>query len=162
MHVAVATGPEVIAGSTRMKAGTAQKLLLNAFSTALMVRTGPHVLEPDGRGRRAVTRSCAGGWCASWSRRPAWIRRPARDAAERADGDCRVALVSLLAEVPVDGAPGGCSPKPGRRAAGRALAGADGAAVERSVSGNEGAQTMRTRRMLAAILAVAALAAAVG
>ena len=38
VHVGVATGPEVIAGSTRMKAGTAQKLLLNAFSTALMVR----------------------------------------------------------------------------------------------------------------------------
>jgi N-acetylmuramic acid 6-phosphate etherase len=38
--IAVDTGPEVIAGSTRMKAGTAQKLVLNAFSTALMVRLG--------------------------------------------------------------------------------------------------------------------------
>jgi N-acetylmuramic acid 6-phosphate etherase len=36
----VDTGPEVVAGSTRMKAGTAQKLVLNAFSTALMVRLG--------------------------------------------------------------------------------------------------------------------------
>ncbi|HET8598770.1 MAG TPA: N-acetylmuramic acid 6-phosphate etherase [Segeticoccus sp.] len=34
------TGPEVIAGSTRMKAGTAQKLVLNTFSTAVMVRLG--------------------------------------------------------------------------------------------------------------------------
>jgi N-acetylmuramic acid 6-phosphate etherase len=34
------TGPEAIAGSTRLKAGTAQKLLLNSFSTALMVRDG--------------------------------------------------------------------------------------------------------------------------
>lgn len=33
-------GPEVIAGSTRMKAGTAQKLVLNMLSTASMVRTG--------------------------------------------------------------------------------------------------------------------------
>jgi N-acetylmuramic acid 6-phosphate etherase len=33
-------GPEVIAGSTRLKAGTAQKLILNAFSTAVMVRRG--------------------------------------------------------------------------------------------------------------------------
>ncbi len=32
------TGPEVLAGSTRMKAGTAQKIALNAFSTALMIR----------------------------------------------------------------------------------------------------------------------------
>ena len=32
------TGSETISGSTRMKAGTAQKIALNAFSTALMVR----------------------------------------------------------------------------------------------------------------------------
>ncbi|MFE0459645.1 N-acetylmuramic acid 6-phosphate etherase [Kitasatospora sp. NPDC058965] len=40
LHVVLATGPEVVTGSTRMKAGTAQKLALNAFSTALMVRSG--------------------------------------------------------------------------------------------------------------------------
>jgi N-acetylmuramic acid 6-phosphate etherase len=34
------TGPEVIAGSTRMKAGTAQKMVLNMLSTASMVRLG--------------------------------------------------------------------------------------------------------------------------
>ncbi len=38
--IAVNTGPEVIAGSTRMKAGTAQKLVLTSFSTAVMVRFG--------------------------------------------------------------------------------------------------------------------------
>lgn len=32
------TGPELVSGSTRLKAGTAQKMALNAFSTALMVR----------------------------------------------------------------------------------------------------------------------------
>lgn len=32
------TGPEVISGSTRLKAGTAQKIALNSFSSALMVR----------------------------------------------------------------------------------------------------------------------------
>jgi N-acetylmuramic acid 6-phosphate etherase len=40
VSIEVDTGPEAIAGSTRMKAGTAQKLVLNAFSTALMVRLG--------------------------------------------------------------------------------------------------------------------------
>lgn len=40
VSIAVHTGPEAISGSTRMKAGTAQKLVLNAFSTALMVRLG--------------------------------------------------------------------------------------------------------------------------
>ncbi|MEE9235211.1 MAG: N-acetylmuramic acid 6-phosphate etherase, partial [Candidatus Acidoferrales bacterium] len=34
------TGPEVIAGSTRLKAGTAQKLVLNMLSTAAMIRLG--------------------------------------------------------------------------------------------------------------------------
>jgi N-acetylmuramic acid 6-phosphate etherase len=36
--VTLDTGPEVISGSTRLKAGTAQKIALNAFSSALMVR----------------------------------------------------------------------------------------------------------------------------
>jgi N-acetylmuramic acid 6-phosphate etherase len=34
------TGAEVVAGSTRMKAGTAQKIALNLFSTAVMLRLG--------------------------------------------------------------------------------------------------------------------------
>jgi N-acetylmuramic acid 6-phosphate etherase len=34
------TGPEVLTGSTRLKAGTAQKLVLNAVSTAAMVLSG--------------------------------------------------------------------------------------------------------------------------
>ncbi|MGW3660714.1 N-acetylmuramic acid 6-phosphate etherase [Streptomyces sp. NPDC005151] len=34
------TGAEVVTGSTRMKAGTAQKLALNSFSTTLMVKSG--------------------------------------------------------------------------------------------------------------------------
>lgn len=38
------TGPEVITGSTRMKAGTAQKIILNMISTASMVKCG-HVYE---------------------------------------------------------------------------------------------------------------------
>ena len=38
--IAPAVGPEVIAGSTRLKAGTAQKLVLNMLSTATMVRLG--------------------------------------------------------------------------------------------------------------------------
>jgi len=38
--ILIETGPEPIAGSTRMKAGTAQKVALNLFSTLLMVRLG--------------------------------------------------------------------------------------------------------------------------
>jgi N-acetylmuramic acid 6-phosphate etherase len=39
-HVLVDTGPEAITGSTRLKAATAQKMVLNALSTAAMVRLG--------------------------------------------------------------------------------------------------------------------------
>jgi N-acetylmuramic acid 6-phosphate etherase len=38
--VVLATGPEIVTGSTRLKAGTATKLALNTISTALMVRLG--------------------------------------------------------------------------------------------------------------------------
>jgi N-acetylmuramic acid 6-phosphate etherase len=38
--VAVATGPEVLTGSTRLKAGSATKAVLNAITTAAMVRLG--------------------------------------------------------------------------------------------------------------------------
>ncbi len=38
--IAVVVGPEVLAGSTRMKAGTATKMVLNMLTTAAMVRLG--------------------------------------------------------------------------------------------------------------------------
>lgn len=38
--IEVLTGPEFLTGSTRMKAGTAQKLVLNMISTTLMIRLG--------------------------------------------------------------------------------------------------------------------------
>ncbi len=40
ISIVTPTGPEVITGSTRMKAGTAQKLVLNMLSTASMIRMG--------------------------------------------------------------------------------------------------------------------------
>ncbi len=42
--IALEVGPEVLTGSTRLKAGTSQKLVLNMLSTAAMVRLG-HVYE---------------------------------------------------------------------------------------------------------------------
>ncbi|HEV8139625.1 MAG TPA: N-acetylmuramic acid 6-phosphate etherase [Pyrinomonadaceae bacterium] len=38
--IVAVVGPEVVAGSTRLKAGTAQKMILNMISTATMVRLG--------------------------------------------------------------------------------------------------------------------------
>ena len=44
ISVVVDTGPEVITGSTRMKAGSSQKMITNMFSTCVMIRLG-HVYE---------------------------------------------------------------------------------------------------------------------
>jgi N-acetylmuramic acid 6-phosphate etherase len=96
--IAVDTGPEVIAGSTRMKAGTAQKLVLNAFSTAVMVKLGRTYsnLMVSMRATNAKLRG-----------RTLRILREATglDEAEctaallEADGDLKVALVRLLAGI---------------------------------------------------------------
>jgi N-acetylmuramic acid 6-phosphate etherase len=40
ISIAPVTGPEILTGSTRMKAGTATKLVLNMISTGIMIKTG--------------------------------------------------------------------------------------------------------------------------
>ena len=40
ISIEVIVGPEVVTGSTRMKSGTAQKLILNMISTSLMIKLG--------------------------------------------------------------------------------------------------------------------------
>jgi N-acetylmuramic acid 6-phosphate etherase len=40
ISIAPITGPEILTGSTRMKAGTATKLVLNMISTGVMIKTG--------------------------------------------------------------------------------------------------------------------------
>jgi len=93
------TGPELVAGSTRLKAGTAQKIVLNALSTLVMVRLGktfgnlmvdvvPGNEKLRDRGRRIV--EAATGATAEAS----------SAALEAADGSVKVAVVMLLAGVP--------------------------------------------------------------
>jgi N-acetylmuramic acid 6-phosphate etherase len=86
------TGSEVIAGSTRMKAGTAQKVVLNLFSTAVMIKLGRvyRGLMVDMRARNAKLRR----------RAEAIIREilhcPAADAArhlENANGNVKMAIL---------------------------------------------------------------------
>jgi len=104
--IAVDTGPEAIAGSTRLKAGTAQKLVLNSFSTALMIRLGktysnlmvglvPTNSKLHGRVVRLLVDATG-------------LPPPeCRHALAAAGGDARVALVTLLA---------GCTPDQARTA----------------------------------------------
>ena len=94
------TGPEVLTGSTRLKAGTAQKLLLNGFSTAVMIRLGRtwsnlmvDVVATNAKLRGRVLRIIQEATGASDD--------AARSALEDADGQLKPALLSLLAGVPV-------------------------------------------------------------
>jgi N-acetylmuramic acid 6-phosphate etherase len=95
LTLAAETGPEAIAGSTRLKATSALKLILNSFSTALMIRLGKtysnlmvEVRAVNSKLRSRTLRilsdaSGAGeGACAA--------------ALAQADGDLRLAMVMLL------------------------------------------------------------------
>jgi N-acetylmuramic acid 6-phosphate etherase len=97
-EVAAVVGSELIAGSTRLKAGTAQKLLLNTISTVTMILLGRTfgglmvAVAPDNaklreRSRRNVV--LASGV----------PEEQVDEALAAAEGDARVALVSILAGV---------------------------------------------------------------
>lgn len=94
LTIAPVTGREVIAGSTRMKSGTAQKMTLNMISTATMTRLG-YIYDNWMIGvaksnaklcRRALRNLCE----ASGS-----PERSAEEAMRKANGDLRVALIML-------------------------------------------------------------------
>ena len=97
-EIAVVVGPEFIAGSTRLKAGTAQKLVLNTLSTVVMIRLGKtygslmvDVVAANEklaeRVRRVVSRATGAS--------PATVD----DALAAAEGDARVAIVALRAGI---------------------------------------------------------------
>ena len=93
------TGSEVIAGSTRMKAGTAQKIILNLLSTAVMVRMGRvyRGLMVDMRARNAKLRRRAQAIVSEI------VRCPENDAArhlEQAGGDVKTAILIGLGSSP--------------------------------------------------------------
>lgn len=97
VHLCVETGPEVVTGSTRMKAGTAQKLVLHSFSTALMIRLGRtysnlmiDVVPTNKKLRRRVIRLLREASGAS--------EEAATGALRDAGGDTKAALVMLLTE----------------------------------------------------------------
>lgn len=103
LHLCLSTGSEVVTGSTRMKAGTAQKLLLHSFSTALMVRLGRtysnlmiDVVPSNEKLRKRVIRLL----CEASGR----SEHDATDALASADGDAKLALVMLFSGLQVEGA----------------------------------------------------------
>ncbi len=101
--IEVVVGPEFIAGSTRLKAGTAQKLILNTISTLVMVKLGKTYgnLMVDVRVTNEKLRTRARRILALASgQEPAAV-----DAALVASrNDLKVALVMLLAEIDAEDA----------------------------------------------------------
>src|SRR5919108_102948 len=99
--VAVVVGPEFLAGSTRLKAGTAQKLVLNTISTVSMIRLGKtygdlmvdvHATNEKLRERvRRIVRQATGA-----------SEEEADRALAAATGSAKVAIVSLLAGIDAD------------------------------------------------------------
>ncbi len=101
--ILVDTGEEVVAGSTRMKAGTAQKIVLNLFSTAVMVKLGRvyrglmvHMRASNAKLRRRAERMVA-----------EIVGCTAADAArfvEQADGEVKTAVLLGLGLGPSEAA----------------------------------------------------------
>lgn len=98
------TGPEVVTGSTRLKAGTATKLVLNAITTAAMVRLGKVYdnLLVDGQ---------AAGCSKTWDRGARMVAtvaeieyEPASRLLERAQGKVKHAIVMSRRGVDLAGA----------------------------------------------------------
>src|SRR5438105_1156612 len=97
-EIAVVVGPELLAGSTRLKAGTAQKLVLNMISTISMIRLGKtfdnlmvDVCATNEKLRARVRRSVMTATGAP--------RERVDEALAAADGSAKVAIVTLLAGV---------------------------------------------------------------
>jgi N-acetylmuramic acid 6-phosphate etherase len=98
LAIAVVVGPEFLAGSTRLKAGTAQKLVLNMLSTISMIRLGKtygnlmvDVAASNEKLRervRRIVRTATGADDVEVDR-----------ALDEAGGEAKVAIVSLLAGV---------------------------------------------------------------
>ena len=95
IFIGLDTGPEVLTGSTRLKAGTAEKLVLNGFSTALMVRLGRtwsnlmvSVVASNTKLRERSVRILVEATGCSYDESVAALRA--------SDGDLKVALISSI------------------------------------------------------------------
>lgn len=94
-------GPEVLTGSTRLKAGTAQKLVLNMISTGSMVRVGKAyqnlMVDVQATNEKLVARSrnIVAEACGCTVER-------AMEALDRAGGHVKTAIVSILLDCDID------------------------------------------------------------
>lgn len=101
LTICVEVGPEVIMGSTRMKAGTAQKLVLNMLTTATMIRRGKVysnlMVDVQATNTKLVERAKRIVMLATGV-----TRELAETAIKQAEGSVKVAIVMILADVVAD------------------------------------------------------------
>ena len=101
LAIEVEVGPEVLTGSTRLKSGTAQKLILNMISTASMVRAGKAyqnlMVDVMQNNEKLHTRAENIVIDATGVTRP-----EARSAIDAAGGSVKVAITMLLADCSAD------------------------------------------------------------
>ena len=101
LAIEVEVGPEVLTGSTRLKSGTAQKLILNMISTASMVHTGKVyqnlMVDVMQNNEKLHTRAENIVIDATGVTRP-----EARSAIDAAGGSVKVAITMLLADCSAD------------------------------------------------------------
>ncbi|MFC2765268.1 MAG: N-acetylmuramic acid 6-phosphate etherase [Lancefieldella parvula] len=94
-------GPEVLTGSTRLKAGTAQKMILNMISTGSMVGVGKAyqnlMVDVQQTNKKLVVRAQNITMAATGC-----TREEAAQALEQADGNAKLAIVMLLTQMPVE------------------------------------------------------------
>lgn len=97
--IAPVTGPEIVAGSTRLKAGTAQKMVLNMLSTGTMIKLGKTFgnLMVDVKASNAKLQERAIRIVAEATGLP---RDEAAVALAAAGGETKTAIVAVLASVP--------------------------------------------------------------
>ena len=97
------TGAEAVAGSTRMKAGTAQKIALNLFSTAVMLRLG-RVYKGLMISMRLSNRKLRDRAVRIVSRAAGVEEAVAADALEKAGSDIKLAVLVAVGSSPQEGA----------------------------------------------------------
>ena len=94
-------GPEVLTGSTRLKSGTAQKMILNMISTGSMVGVGKAyqnlMVDVQQTNKKLVVRAQNITMTATGC-----TREEAAQALDQADGNAKLAIVMLLTKMPVD------------------------------------------------------------
>ena len=98
VHLGADTGPEAIAGSTRLKAATAQKLILNGLSTAAMIALG-HTYSNLMVDLAATNTKLRGRVLTILTEATGLPEQTCAAALADADGELKTALVCLLGEI---------------------------------------------------------------